>query len=138
MYTIGELSQQTDVSRETIRYYERIELLPPPQRSTNGYRQYSKEDVERLQFIRLSRTLDFSIDEIREILALRERQEAPCQYVMDVMDARIDEIESRIQDLEKLKSEIQYLHKVGHKLPEDVQMKTCVCHLIVSNENYSE
>lgn len=134
MVTIGELSQQTGVSREAIRYYERIELLPAPQRTSNGYRQYQDEDVERLQFIRRSRALDFAIEEIREILAFRERQEPPCQYVMNVMEQRVAEIETRIQDLVKLRDEIQTLHQVGRQLPEDVQMKTCVCHLIVTGE----
>lgn len=134
MYTIGELSQQTSVSREAIRYYERIELLPSPQRTSNGYRQYTEVDVERLQFIRRSRALDFGIEEIREILAFRERQEPPCQYVMNVMDQRVAEIETRIQDLIKLRDEIQVLHEAGRQLPEDVQMKACVCHLIATSE----
>jgi DNA-binding transcriptional MerR regulator len=134
MYTIGELSQQTGVSREAIRYYERIELLPTPQRTSNGYRQYRNEDVERLKFIRRSRMLDFRIEEIHEILAFRERQEPPCQYVMNAMEQRVAEIETRIQDLVKLRDEIQTLHQAGCQLPEDVQMKTCVCHLIVTSE----
>ena len=134
MVTIGELSQQTGVSREAIRYYERIELLPEPQRTPNGYRQYIDEDVERLQFIRRSRALDFGIEEIREILAFRERQEPPCQYVMNVMEQRVAEIETRIQDLVKLHDEIQTLHNAGRQMPEDIQMKTCVCHLIATGE----
>lgn len=135
MYSIGMLSQQTGVSTETIRYYERIALLPPPQRAANGYRQYSEADVERLQFIRRSRTLDFGIDEIREILAFRERQEPPCRYVMNVMEKRINEIESRMQNLQRLRDEIKTLHQAGSQLPEDIQMKSCVCNLIkVSGE----
>jgi DNA-binding transcriptional MerR regulator len=130
MYSIGQLSQQTGISREAIRYYERIGLLPIPQRAENGYRQYGEADVERLQFIRRSRALDFAINEIREILALRDNQEPPCQYVMDVMQTRLTEIETRIHDLERLHDEIQYLHAAGSQLPEDVQMKTCVCQLI--------
>lgn len=134
MYSIGQLSQLTKVSNETIRYYERIDLLPLPQRAENGYRQYSDADVERLDFIRRSRALDFTIDQIKEILAFRERQEPPCQYVMGVMETRIDEIESRIRDLTRLRNEIEALHKAGKSLPEDVQMKTCVCHLITTND----
>ena len=130
MYTIGLLNQLTKVSTETIRYYERIELLPSAQRANNGYRQYDDTDVERLQFIRRLRTLDFSLEEIREILAFKERQEPPCQYVMNVMDKQIHEIEHRMQDLQKLQNEIKSLHETGKKLPEDVQMKICVCHLI--------
>lgn len=130
MYSIGLLSQLTKVSNEAIRYYERIDLLPPPQRASNGYRQYDNTDVERLQFIRRLRSLDFALEEIREILAFKERQEPPCQYVMTVMDKQIHEIEQRMQDLQKLQGEIVSLYEAGKNLPEDVQMKTCVCHLI--------
>ncbi len=138
MYSIGALSQQTGVSTETIRYYERIALLPPPHRANNKYRQYDDSDVERLQFIKRSRALDFGINEIKEILAFRERQEPPCQFVMDLMEERIGEIEQRIQDLERLRTEIKTLHEAGKQLPEDVQMKTCVCHLIqISGEKKS-
>lgn len=130
MVSIGVLSQLTNVSSETIRYYERIDLLPPAQRANNGYRQYDDVDVERLQFIRRLRSLDFALEEIREILAFKERQEPSCQYVMNVMDKQIHEIEQRMQDLQKLQGEIQSLYDAGKKLPEDVQMKACVCHLI--------
>jgi DNA-binding transcriptional MerR regulator len=136
MVSIGVLSQLTKVSNETIRYYERIELLPPAQRANNGYRQYDDADVERLQFIRRLRSLDFALEDIREILAFKERQEPPCQYVMTVMHKQIQEIAQRMQDLQKLQGEIKSLYEAGKNLPEDVQMKTCVCHLIqVSGEN---
>lgn len=128
MYSIGLLSQLTKVSNETIRYYERIDLLPTPQRANNGYR--DDTDIDRLQFIRRLRSLDFALEEIREILAFKERQEPPCRYVMSVMDKQIHEIEQRMQDLQKLQGEIKSLYEVGRNLPEDVQMKTCVCHLI--------
>ena len=59
---IGELSSQTGISTEAIRYYERIGLLPEPERAENGYRLYGEEDVERLRFIRSARSLDFSLD----------------------------------------------------------------------------
>jgi len=137
MLTIGDLSRKTGISREAIRYYERIELLPEPARTGNGYRQYSESDVERLQFVRRSRALDFSINEIKEILAFRERQQPPCQYVMNVMEQRVEEIEARIQDLVQLRDEIEFLHEAGKQLPEDVKMKNCVCHLIATGEKAS-
>ncbi|PJF39116.1 MAG: heavy metal-responsive transcriptional regulator, partial [Phototrophicales bacterium] len=130
MYSIGDLSQQTGVSSKTIRFYEQIELLPPARRAPNGYRQYDERDVERLQFVRRARALDFAIDEIKEILDFRERNEPPCRYVMDVMQERMIEIEQRIRDLEKLRDELRSLHRAGKQLPEDVQMRDCVCHLI--------
>jgi DNA-binding transcriptional MerR regulator len=130
MFTIGDLSEKTGVSTETIRYYERIGLVPEPQRADNGYRLYVEADVERMNFIRRARALDIALDEIDEILAFRERNEAPCSHVMTVMARRIVEIENRIRDLQKVRDEIKHLYEAGKELPADVQMKSCVCHLI--------
>ena len=127
---ISELSKQTGVHKETVRYYERIGVLPKPERKNNGYRIYAEHDIERLQFIQRARTLDFSLTEITEILDFREREIAPCNYVMDVMAERITEIEGRIHDLEQMRAELMNLHKAGQALPEDAQMRECVCHLI--------
>lgn len=130
MFTIGDLSEKTSVSTEAIRYYERIGLIPEPQRADNGYRLYIEADVDRLNFIRRARALDIALDEIDEILAFRERNEAPCSHVMKVMERRIEEIENRIRDLQRMSDEIKHLYEAGKQLPEDVQMKACVCHLI--------
>lgn len=130
MLRIGELSDHVGVPSKTIRYYEEIGLLPEPQRAENGYRIYADADVDRLQFIRRARALDFSLDDIAEILAFRERDEPPCRYVMDLMCDQIVVIEQRIRDLERLRDELTALHTAGQNLPEDVQMRACVCHLI--------
>lgn len=137
MYSIKQVSQKTGVSTEAIRYYERIALLPQPKRAENGYRQYSDVDVQRLQFIRRSRGLDFALDEIKEILALQEHHEAPCQYVISVMRERIGEIQEHIRDLEALRDDMTRLYEVGRHLPDDVQMKTCICYLIQTRDIHS-
>src|SRR5574341_2395696 len=134
MLNIGDLSEQTGVSTQTIRYYERIQLLPEPKRASNGYRIYDAADIERLTFIQRSRALDFSLAEIAEILAFRERNEPPCQYVMAVMRQQITAIQQRIHDLERLQDELTVLYEAGQLLPEDVQMRACICHLIHAGE----
>ena len=130
MFQISKLSERTGVPAKTIRYYEEIELLPPAQRAENGYRIYDETDVERLRFIRRARALDFALDDIDEILAFREQEEPPCRYVMNLMGDQIEQITTRIRDLERLRDELTALHEAGKQLPEDVQMRTCVCHLI--------
>jgi DNA-binding transcriptional MerR regulator len=130
MFQIKELSARTGVPHKTIRYYEEIGLLPPARRSGNGFRVYDDTDVERLRFISRARALDFGLDEIAEILAFRERNEPPCKYVMDLMRDQIDKVQERIRSLEQLRDELTALHEAGQHLPEDVQMRTCVCHLI--------
>ncbi len=137
MFQIKELSARTGVPHKTIRYYEEIGLLPPARRGDNGFRVYDDTDVERLRFIWRARALDFALDEIAEILAFRERNEPTCKYVMDLMRDQIDKVHERIHDLERLRDELAALYEVGQHLPEDVQMRTCVCHLIqtVPHEN---
>jgi len=133
MFQIRELSTKTGVPPKTIRYYEQVGLLPPAKRTPNGYRVYGNADVERLQFIRSARSLDFTLDEITEILAFRDRGTPPCQYVMNVLHNQINEIQAHILRLGQLRDELKNLYDAGRRLPDDVQMRTCVCHLIQSS-----
>jgi DNA-binding transcriptional MerR regulator len=74
---IRELEVRTGVKAKTIRYYEQVGVLPPPRRKPNGYREFDGSDVERLKFVAGARQLNFSLNDIAEILALRDRREAP-------------------------------------------------------------
>src|SRR5574341_515007 len=131
MFPIGELSDRTGISTKAIRYYEEVGVLPPARRNDeNGYRLYDEADVERLNFIRRTRALDFALEDIAEILAFRDREEPPCHYVMTLMETQIEQISARIRDLERIRDELINLHEAGRSLPEDVQMRSCVCHLI--------
>lgn len=138
MFQIKELSRQTGVPAKTIRYYEEIGLLPPSRRAENGFRVYDDTDVERLRFIGRARALDFALDEIAEILAFRERNQPPCQYVMDLMHEQIYRVEERIRNLQQIRDELKALYEVGQQLPEDVQMRACVCHLIRVGINHAD
>jgi DNA-binding transcriptional MerR regulator len=130
MMQIGELGEAIGLPTQTIRYYERMGLLPKPQRASNGYRGYAEPDVRRLRFIHSARVLEFSLDDIKEILDLRDRGKAPCRVVMALMDQQITAIDRRIKELRQLKAELTRLHQQGRQMPEDVLMKKCVCHLI--------
>jgi DNA-binding transcriptional MerR regulator len=128
---IGELAQASGMPPKTIRFYEEIGLLPPAQRAENRYRVYNQEDVQRLRFIRNARTLDFSIDDLKEVLDLRDRGEAPCRYVSHLLKTKHIEIEVRIRQLQELQQELQQLLDQASSLPDDdIEMKNCVCHLI--------
>ena len=130
-YYIGDLAQRVGVARSLVRYYEDISLLPPANRTTSGYRVYSKEDVERLQFIQRAKALDFSLEEIREILASREQGQAPCAYVVNQIDAKIDAVEQKITALSRLKSKLKQLQSQAAGLPAtNIEATNCVCHLI--------
>ena len=128
---IGDLAHQVGVAASMIRYYEEIGLLPPANRGDNGYRVYTQLDVKRLRFIQRAKTLEFGLDEIKEILGLRERGEAPCTYVMRQIEAKIGEVERKIAALTRLKTELVQLQAETASLPlAEIETKSCVCHLI--------
>ncbi|HGM6066454.1 TPA: helix-turn-helix domain-containing protein [Stenotrophomonas maltophilia] len=105
--TIGQLARQTGTKAETIRYYEKIGLLQPPLRSDGNYRYFSAQDQRRLSFVRRARELGFSIEQIRELIALGEQREHECSSVDDVVKAHIGDIARRICDLQALQGELE-------------------------------
>ena len=128
---IPELAKRTGVPAKTIRYYESIGLLPRPKRAANNYRQYAPADVERLRFIASARALDFSLADVAEILAARDKGMAPCQRVLDVIAQRLTEIDQRIAGLLALRDSLRQLQSEGAILPrDDVQGEHCVCYLL--------
>jgi DNA-binding transcriptional MerR regulator len=128
---IRELASRTGTTSKTIRYYESISLLPKAKRKANGYRDYEESDVDRLKFVLGARRLDFSLDDIREILDMRDRREAPCRTVLKLMAKKEDEITHRIAELQVLKNELGQLHTLGLTFPtNDIEGKNCVCHLV--------
>ncbi|WP_418157736.1 MerR family transcriptional regulator [Benzoatithermus flavus] len=99
--TIGTLSRRSGVNIETIRYYERIGLLPAPPRSQGGHRLYSGEHLERLVFIRRGRELGFTLDEIRDLLGLMVGKHT-CGEVQTMALAHLDDIRAKIADLRRM------------------------------------
>ena len=128
---IRDLSEKTGVPAKTIRYYEEIALLPPPNRKPNGYRDYSETDIERLKLVSGARRLDFSLAEIKEILDLRDRGIAPCGVLLELLDRKAKEISQRILALREMQEDLQHLYSLGATFPtDDVEGKNCICHLV--------
>ena len=128
---IRELVDQVGVTAKTIRYYESIGVLPSPRRKPNGYRDYGASDVNRVRFVAGARRLEFSLDDITEILALRDRREAPCRIVLELLEEKADQVRQRIAELERLEAELRELYNLGQTFPtDDVEGKHCVCHLV--------
>jgi MerR family mercuric resistance operon transcriptional regulator len=100
--TIGKLSQLTRVNIETIRYYERIKMLPPPPRSGNGRRVYDATHLRILVFVRRSRELGFSLDEIRALIRLGGPAKATCREVREIAAHHLQHIRAKLRDLKKL------------------------------------
>ena len=99
---IGALSQRTGSRVETIRYYEHVGLLPRPPRSPGGYRQYGRDHLERLAFIRRARALGFSLDEVRRLLQLADERRRPCAEARAVAAVHLADVRAKIADLRRM------------------------------------
>lgn len=100
--TIGALSERTGCNIETIRYYERIGLMPRPARSEGGHRLYREEHGKRLGFIRRSRQLGFTLDQVRTLLRLVDGGRYTCAQVKGMTVAHLDEVQRKVADLRKI------------------------------------
>ena len=135
---IQEFSNQTGLSPKTIRYYESIGMLASPRRAANGYREYDEQAVERARFVAGARSLELSLDEIAEILAMQGRREAPCRTMLNLIKQKADQIEERIRLLKQMKDNLRQLHKLGLTFPtNDIDGKNCICHLVSEHSNLS-
>jgi Cd(II)/Pb(II)-responsive transcriptional regulator len=108
---IGELAKLTDCQVETVRYYEREGLLPPPARSDGNYRVYTQAHVERLTFIRNCRSLDMTLEEIRSLLSLRDSPQDQCESVNALIDEHIQHVNVRVASLQALQTQLLELRQ---------------------------
>lgn len=107
--TIGRLARRAQVNVETIRYYERRGLIPKPPRSSSGYRLYPQEAVTRIRFIKRAKELGFSLKEISELLSLRVEPNTTCGDIRRRAEAKIVDIEGRIETLQRMKRALMEL-----------------------------
>lgn len=100
--SIGQLAAAAGVNLETVRYYERIGLMPPPARTGGGHRSYDPVHVQRLAFIRHARALGFGIEDIRTLLALASPGHRSCAEVRDIASAHLSEVRTKLAHLARL------------------------------------
>lgn len=103
---IGQLAERLGINTKTIRYYESIGLLPNPARRPSGYRMYGEDDAGRLSFVRTAQRFGLRLDQIREILAFRDRGERPCGYVLGAVRREVAALDQRIGELQGTRGEL--------------------------------
>jgi DNA-binding transcriptional MerR regulator len=108
---IGEVSKKLDLNPRTIRYYERIGLLPRASRADSGYRLYGNDTVSRLEFILKAKELGLKLEEIKEIIAIHDRGEVPCPCTTEFLKKKISEIDEKVNALSDLKLKLIKLLK---------------------------
>ena len=123
MLTRGKLAAQIGCNIETIRYYEKVGIIPEPERTPVGYRVYDEEHVKRLQFILRAKELGFSPERIRELLNLSDEATHTRAEVKSLTEQHIQEVSRKIRDLTKLKKRLNAIS--SHCDGSDKSAKSC-------------
>ncbi|MGH8670768.1 MAG: Cd(II)/Pb(II)-responsive transcriptional regulator [Burkholderiales bacterium] len=137
---IGELGQATGVDIETVRYYEKEGLLPPPARQTNGYRAYGPAHLERLAFIRHCRALDMPLADVKRLLKFVEHPDADCSDINRLIDEQLTRVRARLKSMHALEKQLAALRErcaasysaaecgILHELVAAAHGEACACH----------
>jgi DNA-binding transcriptional MerR regulator len=107
---IGELARAGGTTTKALRFYEEAGLLPAPERTSAGYRDYRPEVLQRLDFIHRSQGAGLTLAEIREILDIRDSGDAPCEHVQHLLSRRLADLDRQIADLHALRATVAGLH----------------------------
>jgi len=129
-FFIGKVASQAGVSVQAVRYYERLGLLPPAQRTESGYRVYSPEVVERLKFVQQAQALGFRLDEIREILRMKYAGNSPCDCVRKLLEGKLDQIEREMARLRDFRRELHKTLERSKRLPRLPHRASAICPII--------
>jgi DNA-binding transcriptional MerR regulator len=127
MTKIGQVAQETGLSIDTIRFYEKLGLSKHPNRTGGGFRVFGPEEIEGLKFVRKAQELGFSLEEIRELLVLKADHVPACSHVKEMLEQKLVGVEQKMRELRSLKRSLNNaLHKCqsslrkasrGHKEP---------------------
>lgn len=116
--TVADLARAANSSPDAIRHYERVGLLPPPPRSSDGYRRYDESAIDRLRFIQGAQRHGLRLREIRELLNIRDTGVCPCGDAARLMRARLDEIDAEL-------TKLQSLHSILAEMVEQIPSQDC-------------
>ena len=106
MLQVGEVSRKLGVNPQTLYFYERIGLIPPPKRTSSGYRLFSERDIERLAFITQTKALGLTLDEIKEILMFQDGKLLTCSEFKERFSEKVQKIEANIRQLISLRDQL--------------------------------
>jgi MerR family transcriptional regulator, Zn(II)-responsive regulator of zntA len=130
---IGEVAHEVGVTTSAIRFYEESGLLPEPERTPSGYRDYHPSIVDRLAFVRAGQAVGLTLGQLREVLQIRDRGIPPCSHVAQLIDHRIADIDQRIEDLVKLRRNLSGVAGEAKRVdPEDCPPES-VCRILTGH-----
>ncbi|MDX1449786.1 MAG: heavy metal-responsive transcriptional regulator [Acidimicrobiia bacterium] len=134
---IGELAARTGVSTKTIRYYEEIGLVPEPDRTPNGYRDYREAAVGRLQFVKDAQATGLSLAEIASIVELRSDGQGTCDHVADLLERHLASLDKHIRELRQARAQLADLAKRARSVDPEDCTDPVRCQTIISRSDHS-
>lgn len=132
---IGEVAKLTGTSTKTLRFYEEAGLLPAPARTESGYRDYDPEIADRLRFIRRGQAAGLTLPEVRQILSIHDRGDAPCGHVSRVLHDRLDQIRAQLAELVALEGHLESLLERAAQGQPTEHDRSSVCWILDSDLN---
>ncbi|MGH8870623.1 MAG: MerR family DNA-binding transcriptional regulator [Acidimicrobiia bacterium] len=131
---IGEVARRAGMAASAIRFYEEAGLLPEPERTPSGYREYDQAVIDRLAFIGAGQGVGLTLKQLREVLVIRDRGEAPCRHVTDLITTRVREVDQRIRDLRRLRRDLAAFAQTAAEVdPADCPPES-VCRILNTGE----
>ena len=127
---IGDLAAQAGVTTKALRFYEQAGVLPPPDRTSSGYRDYDDAALARLRFVKAAQAAGLTLAEIRGVVAVREAQGPPCEHVSALLDRHAADLDARIADLQTARAEVRRLRDRARGLDPAACGDDAVCHVI--------
>lgn len=128
---IGPLAAELGLNPKTLRHYEEIGLLPAPARSAAGYRLYTPEARDRLQFIAKAKGVGLSLEEIRDVLSLQREGAKPCEHVRTVIDRKLTAVDELLRRLVDFRQELLTLRSES---AETMSAEACICGIIEQHQ----
>ncbi|WP_404380389.1 heavy metal-responsive transcriptional regulator [Knoellia locipacati] len=129
---IGELARRAGLTTKTLRFYEQAGVLPRPERTAAGYRDYDETAASRLAFVRAAQAAGLTLAEIRTVMAVRDDQGPPCLHVTALLDRHAAALDERIAELEATRTEVRRLRGRAATLDPAACHEDGVCHIIPS------
>jgi DNA-binding transcriptional MerR regulator len=120
------------MATSAIRFYEEAGLLPEPERTASGYREYDQSVIDRLSFISAGQGVGLTLNELREVLTIRDRGEPPCRHVSELLGTRMREVDQRIRDLQRLRQDLVALAETASELDPNDCPPESVCRILNS------
>ncbi len=127
---VKELASALNTTPDTVRYYTRVGLISPIKNPQNGYKSYGKTAQQRLKFILSARQLDFSVEEIKEILTEADKGHTTCPLVREIVEQRLAETEKQFQAALRLREKLRSAISDWHTKPDKAPTGHMICHLI--------